>query len=94
MSKLLFVSNSGESLPLVYRLRQEGTDADIYIHSPKCSKCYAGIINKVTLTGLRKNEKNTRTHTRFIIHSFLCSGLGNERLENSGSGDCAYFTLG
>ena len=57
MSKLLFISNSGEALPLVYRLRQEGTDADIYIHSPKCSKCYAGIIDKVRLTGLKAAVK-------------------------------------
>ena len=57
MSKLLFVSNSGESLPLVYRLRQEGTDADIYLHNPKMLRNYSGIVDKVRLPGLKAAVK-------------------------------------
>ena len=57
MSGILFISNSGEALPIVYRLRQEGTEAEIYLHNPKMQKNYAGIVEKVRLPGLRAAVK-------------------------------------
>lgn len=51
---ILFFSNSGESLPIVYRLRREGTDARIYIHNPRYRKNYDGIVPKVRIGELKK----------------------------------------
>ena len=50
---ILFISNSGESLPIVYRLRREGTDAQIYIHNPAYQKNYDGILRKVKQNELK-----------------------------------------
>lgn len=66
MAKILFMSNSGEALPIVYRLRQEGTDAQIYMHSPRMSANYGGIIEKVRLAGLKAATKKA-THIIFDI---------------------------
>ena len=54
---ILFISNSGESLPIVFRLRREGTDARIYIHNPRYRKNYDGIIPKVKAGELKKVVK-------------------------------------
>ena len=54
---ILFISNSGESLPIVYRLRREGTDARIYIHTPRYRQNYNGIIQKVSPNNLKKTVK-------------------------------------
>ena len=51
---ILFVSDSGESLSIVYRLRKEGVDAQIYIHNPNSRKNYDGILEKVPIGELRK----------------------------------------
>lgn len=51
---ILFCSNSGESLPIVYRLKREGTDARIYIHNPRYRKNYDGIVPKVKISELKK----------------------------------------
>ena len=45
---ILFWSSSGESLPIVYRLRKEGVPAVIYIHNPDCYDNYKGIVRRLT----------------------------------------------
>jgi len=57
--KILFFSNSGESLPIVWRLRREGTDAQIYVHSPQYKRNYNGIIPKLSVMQLQKVLKKT-----------------------------------
>ncbi len=54
---ILFISNSGESLPIVYRLKREGTDAQIYIHSPRYRGNYNGLLPKVAQKDLKKTVK-------------------------------------
>lgn len=51
--KILFISTSGESLPIVYRLRREGTDARIYLHGKRYVHNYDGLVPKLTLGELR-----------------------------------------
>lgn len=51
---IFFISNSGEALPIVYRLRKEGVHAEIYIHVPDCRHNYDGILPKVSIADLRK----------------------------------------
>ena len=54
---ILFISNSGESFPIVWRLKREGTDARIYIHSSNYKKGYAGLLPRVNLGNLKKTIK-------------------------------------
>jgi phosphoribosylamine--glycine ligase len=49
---IVFLSNSGESLPLVYRINQAGGEAKIYIHSPKYKSNYEGIVDRLPLSKL------------------------------------------
>ena len=65
---ILFISNSGESLPVVYRLRREGTDAQIYIHHPKYRKNYDGLLKKVSVKDLKKTVKKADTIVFDITH--------------------------
>jgi len=51
---ILFISNSGESLPIAWRLKKEGVDCQVYIHSPDCRRDYDGILEKVPIAELRK----------------------------------------
>src|SRR5271157_3673704 len=55
--KFLFMSNSGEALPIVWRMRQEGAAAEIYIHNPKMLLNYSGLVEKVRLPGLKAAVK-------------------------------------
>lgn len=48
------MSNSGESLPIVYRMKREGADVGIYIHSPQYRSNYNGIIPKISFGNLKK----------------------------------------
>lgn len=54
----MFVSNAGEALPICWRLRQEGIDAGIYLHSPQYARNYDGLLAKVTLSQLKKVVKD------------------------------------
>lgn len=58
---VLFISYSGESLPIAYRMQQEGTDATVYIHSPRYRRNYAGLVNTVNLAGLKEAVKKSET---------------------------------
>ncbi len=51
---ILFISNSGSSLPIVHKIKQEGEDVKIYIHSQLYKNSYDGIIDKVELNELKK----------------------------------------
>lgn len=51
------MSNSGESLPICWRLRREGVDAKIYIHSRQYRKPHNGLVPKLTIKGLKKEIK-------------------------------------
>jgi len=56
---MLFFSTSGDTLPVVYRLRREGVDAGIYLHNPQYRGNYEGIIPKITAANLKRELKNT-----------------------------------
>jgi len=56
---VIFISNSGESFPIVWRLRKEGVDAGIYIHSPHYRSNYKGILPSIPVKDLKKALKNT-----------------------------------
>jgi len=56
---VIFMSNSGESLPIVWRLRREGVDAGIYIHHPQYRHNYDGILPKLSVKDLKKQLKKT-----------------------------------
>jgi len=54
---LLLISNKGETLPLVYRLRKEGIPAEIYVHDLGHGRNYAGILPRVGLGDLQNAIK-------------------------------------
>lgn len=49
---ILFISNSGDILPIAYRMLQEGQRVKAYIHNPAYSDCYDNLIPKVKLRDL------------------------------------------
>lgn len=53
------MSNSGESLPIIWRLRREGVDAGIYLHSPQYRHNYDGILPKISVKDLKKQLRKT-----------------------------------
>lgn len=56
---VIFMSNSGESLPIAWRLRREGAEVGIYIHSPQYRSNYTGILPKLSVKELRKQLRGT-----------------------------------
>jgi hypothetical protein len=54
---VFFISNSGEALPIAYRLRKEGTDAKVYIHNRQYRRNYSGVFNKVGLAQVKQTAK-------------------------------------
>ncbi|RJR43831.1 MAG: hypothetical protein C4567_05190 [Deltaproteobacteria bacterium] len=54
---ILFISNSGECLPIAWRLKREGAEVGVYVHNPKHRPNYAGIMERVTIGGLKKALK-------------------------------------
>lgn len=54
---ILFISNSGECLPIAWRLKREGAEVGVYVHNPKHRPNYQGIMERVTLGGLKKALK-------------------------------------
>jgi hypothetical protein len=52
--KLLMMSGSGDGLPLAWRLRREGVDVSVYLHSPRYQQNYDGLLPKVTLKNVVK----------------------------------------
>ena len=55
------MSNSGETLPIMYRLRKEGLKCLIYIHNPLCRHNYDGIVPKVPIGQLKAVLKKADT---------------------------------
>lgn len=53
------MSNSGESLSIVWRLRREGINAGIYMHSPQYRHNYDGILPKISVKDLKKQLRKT-----------------------------------
>jgi len=51
---ILFISNSGESCPIAYRMMKEHVDVMLYIHAPSYRRAYNGMLPKCGLTDLRK----------------------------------------
>jgi len=51
---IFFMSNSGESLPVLWRLKRAGLDAGIYIHSPQYRGNYNGIVQKTGIDTVKK----------------------------------------
>lgn len=56
---ILFMSNSGESLPMAYRLKQEGTKAVVYLHGERYRKNYKGMVDTIGLGSLKQVLKKT-----------------------------------
>jgi phosphoribosylamine-glycine ligase len=54
---ILFISNTGEALPVAYRLRREGIDAKVYVHNRRYRQNYAGVFNKVGLAKVKQTAK-------------------------------------
>jgi len=52
VKRYLFISSSGDSLPIAYRLWKEGNDVAVYIHNPRYRHNYDGMIPKATLKTL------------------------------------------
>lgn len=82
---IVFISNSGEILPVAYRLQQSGEDVVVYIHSPAYRSNYDGLLRKTPaskLPGLvkradavvfdiiRPNEKSRQDIT--LLKVFRC----------------------
>ena len=51
---ILFISKFGASLPIVYRMRREGAETEIYIHNDLYQNNYNGIFDKVRISDLKK----------------------------------------
>ena len=51
---ILFISNIGAALPIVYRMREEGVETKIYINKQRYKKCYDGVVDKVELKDLKE----------------------------------------
>lgn len=49
---ILWISNSGEGLPIAHRLQNEGEKVRAYIHHPSFEGNYSGIISKINMTDL------------------------------------------
>jgi hypothetical protein len=49
---VLFISNRGETLPVVHALRDEGVTTNIYIHDPVARRAYSGIMSRLDLNDL------------------------------------------
>ena len=49
---ILFISNSGEALPIAYRAQKEGQEVFVYIHNSRYRSNYEGLINRVPATKL------------------------------------------
>jgi phosphoribosylamine-glycine ligase len=54
---ILWISNSGECLPIAWRMGLEGAKVAVYVHNPKHRINYEGIMERVNLGSLRKNLK-------------------------------------
>jgi len=52
------MSNSGEFLPIVWRLKRYGLDVGIYIHNPQYRNNYNGILSKISFANLKKEIQN------------------------------------
>lgn len=44
---ILFISNSGECLPIAWRMQKEGQDVKVYLHNPKYRNNYNGMLEKI-----------------------------------------------
>lgn len=62
MTKFLFISTSGESLPIAWRMQREGADVSIYLHNPRYRSNYEGLFpTKIRLASLKKATKKADT---------------------------------
>ena len=59
--KIVFISNTGESLPIVWRLKRAGVKAEVYIHQPDYRGSYAGLINSIPFGKLKKAVRDADT---------------------------------
>jgi len=58
--KAIMISANGDSLPIVWRLRREGADIDVYIHNPKCRHNYDGIMPKLSVLEVKDAIKKAK----------------------------------
>lgn len=53
----LFISNTGESLPVAQRLKKEGHKVTVYVHNPAFRSNYDGMISKLDMRQVRPQAK-------------------------------------
>lgn len=51
---ILFISASGESLPLAWRIRHEGHPVEVYIHNIEYKRIYSGIVSPIPISLIKK----------------------------------------
>lgn len=66
--KVIVMSNSGEFLPVVWRLKRGGVDVGIYIHNPQYRRNYKGILPQITFGNLKNELKKTEIVIFDITH--------------------------
>ena len=54
---IIFMSSSGESLPIAWRMKREGAEVGVYIHNPQYRRNYKGLVDKVQFDGIKKKLK-------------------------------------
>ena len=54
---IVFMSNSGESLPIAYRLKQEGTKSVVYLHGERYRHNYKNMVPTIGLGSLKETLK-------------------------------------
>lgn len=55
--KIVFISEHGNSLPVAWKLMQQGVECFVYVHEPAYRKCYAGLIPRISLHRLEQRIK-------------------------------------
>lgn len=69
MSKVVFMSCNGESLPIAHRMLLEGTPTEMYVHNPKARlRNYKGILPRLDVPGLFKALKTADTVIFDLTH--------------------------
>lgn len=76
---ILFITNSGESLPIALRIQKEGVEAKVYVHNSTYYNNYDGLVYRVKVSELKKaiqvaelvvfdtNRKNEKTKNDLVL---------------------------
>lgn len=53
------MSNSGECLPIAYRMQREGSQVAVYLHNPRYAQGYEGMLTKIRLQQVKSTLKKS-----------------------------------